>query len=114
MTREEALNILLSEQAVAMGVDHDATSTNIQRKLARLKYDALCIAIYTLQESERKHGEWKSIGGFEPWTSGFHCSRCLIQTTEDTKYCPNCGAIMDGKEPIKDEQENQETAEKRN
>ena len=56
MTKEEALNILLSEQEVAIGVDHDATSTNTERKLARLKYDALCIAIYTLQESEWKHG----------------------------------------------------------
>ena len=42
MTREETLNILSSEQAVAMGIDHNVTSTNIQRIFSRLKHDAFC------------------------------------------------------------------------
>ena len=42
------------------------------------------------------HGEWK-----EPY-DGFHdmiviiCSRCLYRGAKHFKYCPNCGAKMDG------------------
>lgn len=47
---------------------------------------------------EVKHGEWllKHIGAGHYW----ECSEChtnpCIYVTEDTKYCPNCGARMDG------------------
>lgn len=45
-----------------------------------------------------KHGEWilKHIGAGHTWEcSVCHESPC-IYITKDTKYCPNCGARMDG------------------
>ena len=45
-----------------------------------------------------KHGEWilKHIGDGHTWEcSVCHESPC-IYITKDTKYCPNCGAQMDG------------------
>lgn len=46
--------------------------------------------------SVERHGEWiqKSTGG----ESFYTCSRCgfIAWEHEDTNYCPNCGARMDG------------------
>ncbi|WP_425755107.1 hypothetical protein ACPW7J_09555 [Ihubacter sp. rT4E-8] len=104
MTREEALNILSSEQAVAMGIDHDVTSTNIQRKFARLKHDALGVAISALQEPERKHGSWKL--NIKESTTSYECSACKIVTDMRYgfyKFCPHCGAEMDGDTEVQNE-----------
>ncbi|MEY8366584.1 hypothetical protein AALA22_13175, partial [Anaerovoracaceae bacterium 41-7] len=56
-------------------------------------------AIRALQEPERKHGEWVLDVGVS--VESFICSQCGINTDMRYglyKYCPNCGAIMDGKE----------------
>lgn len=45
-----------------------------------------------------KHGDWilKHIGAGHYWEcSVCHTNPC-IYVTKDTKYCPNCGAMMDG------------------
>ena len=40
---------------------------------------------------EIKHGKWESRG-----FHGHNCSVCDALNDIDTKYCPNCGAKMDG------------------
>lgn len=54
----------------------------------------------TLDYAPVRHGEWilRHVGRGHYW----ECSEChtnsCIYVTEDTKFCPNCGALMDGKE----------------
>lgn len=52
---------------------------------------------------EPVHGEWEWIGDSEePQDGVFMCSVCngfvYDLVVEDCKYCPYCGAVMDGKE----------------
>ena len=56
-----------------------------------IQLKALEIAYAALQEPERKHGYW-------------------FKGEQLFPVCPNCGTILDGEKPIKDEQENQEKA----
>lgn len=86
--------------------------TKCGREHAQLK-DWLVELNQLRQETERKHGYWerytRNFGGIPIGFS--YCSICeALAIGIESKFCPNCGAIMDGKEPIKDEQENQEKA----
>lgn len=47
-------------------------------------------------EPEVRHGRWQEIGGYEPENQGFACSVCDFATTDKSRFCPNCGARMDG------------------
>ena len=54
----------------------------------------------TADVEEVKHGEWllHHVGHGHYWEcSVCHADPC-IYITENTNYCPNCGAKMDGKE----------------
>lgn len=39
-----------------------------------------------------RHGRWIDS------SNGWMCSECEQDNTYDKPYCPNCGALMDGKE----------------
>ena len=39
---------------------------------------------------EVRHGEWIMIDGMP------HCGKCGLLPEHPTRYCPNCGARMDG------------------
>ena len=41
-----------------------------------------------------KHGEWEYIGGYG---YQYRCSKCVMCAEHKTRYCPNCGAKMDGR-----------------
>lgn len=45
-----------------------------------------------------RHGEWKlpTINGKPLLITNFTCSVCGEFSHEETNYCPNCGARMDG------------------
>lgn len=43
---------------------------------------------------EVKHGKW--INGDMPTYGGFKCTSCKKNSIQNSKYCPNCGARMDG------------------
>ncbi len=53
---------------------------------------------------EIKHGEWKSFHSEDTLYGSYYCSACgheqdigmVISLTTEFKYCPNCGAKMDG------------------
>lgn len=53
---------------------------------------------------EIKHGEWKSFNSEDTLYGSYYCSACghgqdigmVIPLTTEFKYCPNCGAKMDG------------------
>lgn len=64
-----------------------------------------CIAVLedepTLDYAPVRHGEWVW-NGFDG--IGWECSRCRHEESReakkpDAKYCPNCGAKMDGGQP---------------
>lgn len=46
---------------------------------------------------EVRHGEWKinRIYG-NNLIENFRCSSCKVVNRQDSNYCPNCGAKMDG------------------
>lgn len=41
------------------------------------------------------HGEWKFCGA-DRWNDAYQCSECGKIATDDSNYCLNCGAKMDG------------------
>ena len=51
-----------------------------------------------------KHGEWKSFHSEDTLYGSYYCSACghgqdigmIVSLTTEFKYCPNCGAKMDG------------------
>ena len=53
---------------------------------------------------EIKHGEWKSFNSEDTLYGSYYCSACghgqdigmVIPLTTEFKYCPHCGAKMDG------------------
>lgn len=55
----------------------------------------------TADVAEVKHGEWvydytsECIPGTDA-TLDYKCSECGDRSAEEYKYCPNCGAKMDG------------------
>lgn len=103
MTREKAIEILKSEQVVALGTIDNITTTDVKRAFARLKHDALGAAISALKEPERKHGEWTDAfteAAPNPMYVYGECSECgfMQNLSKRLSFCPNCGAIMDGKE----------------
>lgn len=55
-----------------------------------------------------RHGRWVR----DEWPSGTHkliCSECGEWSGKQSKYCPNCGALMDGER--KGEDAHEETSE---
>jgi hypothetical protein len=50
----------------------------------------------TIEAEPVRHGRWGEIGGYEPENHGFACSACDFATTVKSRFCPNCGARMDG------------------
>lgn len=49
----------------------------------------------TIEAQEVRYGKWETSKG-ERYSS--RCSCCNCYSTDDYKYCPNCGARMDLKE----------------
>lgn len=49
---------------------------------------------------EVRHGEWKSFHSQDTLYRSYYCSACgheqIIPLTTAVKYCPHCGAKMDG------------------
>ena len=48
---------------------------------------------------EVRHGEWEKVGAifFDNEVVYYRCPLCNTTWESKTKYCPNCGAKMDGK-----------------
>ena len=44
------------------------------------------------------HAKWLNTRGDKPRFLTGECSYCRMVSHPRTKYCPNCGALMDGKE----------------
>lgn len=71
--------------------------------------EALKMAIEALQE--RKTGKWiKRLIATEPFTIyGYECPFCEFRTaTNSFNFCPNCGAKMEAKGRIKNEEAKKE------
>ena len=47
----------------------------------------------TVDSKPVKHGHWEWTD--DPRTGDFVCSNCLDHNIVRSRYCPNCGAIMD-------------------
>lgn len=67
----------------------------------RRDYAVLMEAAERLKTSQQKHARWKRVkwvmeeepdGGY--WVG--HCSECCMPEADETRFCPNCGARMDG------------------
>lgn len=58
----------------------------------------------TVDVQEVRHGEWKSFHSEDTLYGSYYCSACgheqdigmVVSLTTEFKYCPNCGAKMDG------------------
>lgn len=88
MTREEAIQILSESDVLAL-CNGDTPATQ-----------AVDMAIEALQAEPVKHGEWKYYNYSDvsnPYQGYFICSVCEEYEHTKHKYCPNCGAKMDGR-----------------
>ena len=52
------------------------------------------IIAHTVDAVPVKRGEWEYIGGYG---YQYRCSKCVMCAEHKTRYCPNCGAKMDGR-----------------
>jgi hypothetical protein len=59
--------------------------------------------INDMPAEERKHGHWKgkSLAGYCTVRCSCICSVCKNSQEYETKYCPECGAKMDGDNNVK-------------
>ena len=48
----------------------------------------------TVDAEPIKHGHWEYIGGYG---YQYRCSNCIKCVERKTRYCPHCGAKMDGR-----------------
>lgn len=66
--------------------------------LRRLE-EAIHIALDVLEQSEQKKGKWINCGtvrdGIDEYTM-FRCSECIQPNYKMSRFCPNCGAKMEG------------------
>jgi len=93
-------------------ISADKTIAEIRRKYCKecRRLDGECCRAYeckyedcidiikdapTADVQEVKHGKWETSKG-ERYSG--RCSCCNCYSTDDYKYCPNCGAKMDLKE----------------
>ena len=92
MTNEEAVEILMK---MMQGY------ASFSQRLAIGK------AIKVLKQPERKKGKWiecERVGytqfhpDYSSFYSVFRCTSCLKANYRKEKYCPNCGAEMEGEE----------------
>lgn len=42
-----------------------------------------------------RHGRWRFCGSGR-WNDAYECDNCGKMATDNSNYCPNCGARMDG------------------
>lgn len=63
-----------------------------------ISYNAFCNLVKrqpSIDAVPAKHGRWQYIGGY-----GYkhRCSECIMCVERISKYCPHCGARMDGED----------------
>lgn len=67
----------------------------IVRGLERARDAIECAATADVRKNVHAKWVWSDLDCYS-WAT-FHCSNCLESNVEkETKYCPNCGAKMDG------------------
>ena len=79
--RAAAVKVVLRERKPANSVAQNRMLSTIQRDLL-----TMCAA----NVAPVVHGKW--IKG----PSNPYCSECFVECRDETPFCPNCGAMMDG------------------
>ena len=96
MTKDEAKRHLQAAKIMLLGKDGQPISD---------LYEAICVALDAIDAVPVVHGEWiikphGTYGQLRAFCSacGKHSGIGGIVSNQKKPYCPNCGAIMDGKE----------------
>lgn len=95
MTKDEAIEMLkhCGSESHCIDYKHRNCGGCNQRKAQDMAIDAL---------KSIKHGHWTPI--YVEWCEfaisidAYECSVCKAVDYDEDKYCPNCGAKMDGEE----------------
>lgn len=111
--QQKILDYIASEEFGKM-VDSTVFKDNNQCKMAIIHGMSIasmltcrCKPLYiNLKQEDRKHGYWYALDKCA--NEGVYCSACHKKVYKlnyanqklKSKYCPNCGAIMDGKETV--------------
>lgn len=83
-------------------IDVEALTLNLlscQESIKEFGYPTVAAIIDATEAAdvqEVRHGKWDMIVGFEFVDDDYKCSLCHC-LSQRTKYCPNCGAKMDGR-----------------
>ena len=94
MTREEAIQVIR-----ANGLYYVPQNTPVFEMLI----DAFDMAIEALKQPERKTGKWIDLNATDRYKrvkvyDHFECPVCHARSSNDSKYCPNCGSYNGGDE----------------
>ena len=88
LTAELAKGTIITDDIYGMGI---MAGIDFALKTAR--------SIPTADVVERKRGEWEWYDRtLSQWyiERGYRCSACGFEQEDETNFCPNCGAKMDG------------------
>lgn len=58
--------------------------------------DSILLEFPTIEAEPVRRGRWIETDSEEPCF--YYCSECKTEADDETRYCPNCGAKMDGGE----------------
>lgn len=99
MTRERAIKRLQgmydAENATREDLikEYGSLTDRVERIISENK-EVYCMAIEALKQPERKKGKWIDARNY---CGEFLCSNCHETNINNSyKYCPNCGAEMEG------------------
>lgn len=102
---------------MARYIDADFVTANINRVLEEKKTEKETTAYFAFEQFkfllgqaptadvvEVKHGKWevRILIFFDSEKVGYRCSECNTTWDVAMKYCPNCGAKMDGEKALKE------------
>ena len=79
-----------------LSIPKEVSATDIDKLTEMIKGSLLQAYPNDAMFTAIRHGRWDEIGGYEPENHGFVCSVCDFATTDKSRFCPNCGARMDG------------------
>ena len=88
--REDAIEALTAEFYIT-GKENARTILNY--------LDLVKTRIKAIPSADRPQGEWILIYN-DPLRADFKCSKCFKLNNRATRYCPNCGANMEGENDV--------------
>lgn len=67
----------------------------VQRKNGPWRFETLIESVPAADVRPAVRGRWRWVGQ-DQWNDCYECSQCGKMNTDNSNFCPNCGAYMRG------------------